>query len=163
MIIRYEQPEDAASVRTLLEAAFAGKAEAQLVEQLRADGDLLLALVAEWDGKVAGHIAFSRLAIEGDPASGAVALAPVAVLPHMQRKGIGTSLVERGLHLLKQQGETLVFVLGDPGYYGCFGFDLAAAAGFSSPYDGPYFQALRLSDKAPEAGRVVYAPAFSAL
>jgi putative acetyltransferase len=93
----------------------------------------------------------------------AVALAPVAVLPAYQHKGIGKALIEHGLQALKDQGETLVFVLGSHAYYGPFGFDLTEAEPFACAYAGPHFQLLRLSDGGPLSGRVQYAAAFAAL
>ncbi|MGE0061943.1 MAG: GNAT family N-acetyltransferase [Xanthobacteraceae bacterium] len=159
LAVRDETLADVAAIRAVNEAAFAGAQEADLVDALRRDGDLLLSLVAD-DGGVIGHVAFSRMQIEGDPA---VALAPVAVLPAQQRRGIGTALIEDGLRRLKQSGETLVFVLGAPAYYGRFGFAAASAARFETPYPGPYFQSLALSPRAPSSGAVRYARAFSAL
>jgi putative acetyltransferase len=159
LAIREETPADFAAIRAVNEAAFAGAQEADLVDALRRDGDLLLSLVAD-DGGVIGHVAFSRMQVEGDPA---VALAPVAVLPAQHRRGIGTALIEDGLRRLKHVGETLVFVLGAPAYYGRFGFAAAPAARFETPYPGPYFQSLALSPGAPSSGAVRYARAFAGL
>jgi putative acetyltransferase len=162
MIIRAERPEDAATIRAVNAAAFPTPAEARLVDQLRADGDLILSLVAERNGEVAGHVGFSRMAVGDDGMwQNAVALAPVAVLPSQQGKGIGKALIEQGLQTLKEQGETLVFVLGSQDYYGRFGFSLDEAEPFSCTYAGPHFQLLRLSDGGPLSGRVQYAAAFS--
>jgi putative acetyltransferase len=160
-LIRPERGRDAPVVRALLEAAFGGTAEADLVERLRADHDLLLALVAEQD-HVVGYIAFSRLVVEGtgrgDPA---IALAPLAVAPAVQRCGIGTALMRTGLDMFTKAGEALVFVLGDPAYYCRFGF--APAEGFASPYAGPHFMARALAPDAPTAGVVRYPRAFADL
>ncbi|MBN8966077.1 MAG: N-acetyltransferase [Rhizobiales bacterium] len=162
LAIRAERSGDERGVRAVLEAAFGGSAEADLAEWLRTDGDLILALVAERRGDIAGFIAFPRLSIELDrrviPVAG---LAPVGVRPEMQRQGIGCALIRAGLAQLKDRAEALVFVLGDPAYYGRFGF--AATDGFSSRYAGPHFQALRLAPDAPRAGRVVYPGAFDEL
>jgi putative acetyltransferase len=159
LAVRDETPADLAAIRAVNDAAFGGAQEADLVDALRRDGDLLLSLVAD-DGGVIGHVAFSRVQVEGDPA---VALAPVAVRPERQRRGAGTALIEHGLQRLRQSGETLVFVLGEPAYYDRFGFAAAPAARFETPYPGPYFQSLALSPRAPSAGRLRYARAFSAL
>jgi putative acetyltransferase len=160
-LVRPERRSDAPAVRALLTAAFAGTAEADLVERLRADGDLLLALVAE-QADVVGYIAFSRLVVEGtghgDPA---IALAPLAVAPAVQRCGIGTALMRTGLDMFTKAGEALVFVVGDPSYYGRFGF--VSADGFASPYAGPHFMARALAPDAPTAGVVRYPRAFADL
>lgn len=164
IVIRDETSTDVAAIRAVNAAAFGGSAEADLVDRLRADGDLILSLVAQDDGDIAGHCGFSRLTIA---AAGkdypAVSLAPVAVLPARQRQGIGAQLIRHGLERLRADGENLVFVLGEPDYYARFRFDADAATAFASPYDGPYFQLLRLSGGEPANGEVRYAPAFAAL
>jgi putative acetyltransferase len=162
--VRTERPEDVATIHAVNVAAFPTPGEARLVDRLRADGDLILSLVAEHDGAIAGHVGFSRMGVDDNGLwHEAVALAPVAVLPAHQRKGIGKALIARGLQTLKEQGETLVFVLGSHDYYGRFGFDLAEAEPFACAYAGPHFQLLRLSDGGPLSGRVQYAAAFAAL
>jgi len=159
--IRPERTEDAAAIRATLISAFPGSAEADLVERLRRDGDLALALVADDAGRLHGYAAFPKLAVEDAGRTyGAVALAPVAVTPDRQRLGIGGALVREGHRLLVAQGFAIVFVLGDPDYYARLGYDLDAAA---SVYAGPYFMALRLSEDAPRGGRVRYPAAFAQL
>jgi putative acetyltransferase len=160
VIVRPERSGDAAAIRSVLVAAFGGNAEAGLVERLRTDRDLVLALVAEQADAVCGYVAFPRLIVEAAPAVG---LAPLAVAPDAQRRGIGSALVREGLRLLVVRDEHLIFVLGDPAYYTRFGFDLAAAHPFESAYSGPHFMALRLSDDAPRAGQVRYPAAFDQL
>jgi putative acetyltransferase len=164
MIIRPEKPADAAAIREVLVSAFGHRQEADLVERLRGDGDLILALVAEEDGAITGYVAFSRLWIErcGTRVPG-IGLAPVAVLPSRQRKGTARALIGTGHLRLKTLGETVVFVLGDPDYYARFGFSREIAKAFDCVYQGDYLQALRLSPDAPEAGEVIYAPAFAGL
>lgn len=160
--IRPEKPADAPAVRAILQAAFAGDAETDLVDQLRNEGRLLLALVAENLGTgIVGYIAFARLSLEIGPASTpAVGLAPLAVRPEAQRCGIGSALVRQGLKQAESRGEQIVFVLGDPAFYTRFGFSPGAATAFASPYAGPHFMAVRLSTNAPTAGRVRYPAAF---
>jgi putative acetyltransferase len=163
--VRPERASDGASVRTLLADAFGRPAEADLVDRLRTNDDLVLALVAELDDRdIVGHVGFSRLAV-GAPGGSvpAVALAPLAVAADLWRRGIGAALIGRGLALLAQRGEQLVFALGDPAYYGRFGFDAAAATPFVSPYSGPHFMALRLAQTAPSDGTVRYPSAFAEL
>ena len=162
--IRPERALDAAAIRAVLKAAFGGAAEAELVERLRADNDLVLALVAvDADGPV-GHLAFPRLTVAtSDGEVAAVGLAPLAVAPAHQRRGIGSALARTGLDMLAASRETLVFVLGEPDYYARFGFDAAAGADYSSTYAGPYFMALRLAAHAPRRGAVRYPQAFARL
>jgi putative acetyltransferase len=162
--IRPERPGDVAAIRLVKEAAFPTPAEAELVDMLRADGDLILSLAAEQDGLIAGHVAFSRIVIERDDNPGAaVSLAPVAVLPQYQRNGVGKALIARGLAMLAAKGEDLVVVLGDPAYYRRFGFAAAEAVPFASDYSGPYLQALRLAGRRVMPGRLRYPSAFAAL
>jgi len=162
VIVRPARGDDAPAIAEMLTAAFSGKAEADLVERLRADGDLVLALAA--DDNVRGYVAFPRLRVED--AAGAhdvVGLAPVAVMPNLQRRGIGSALIREGHRRLIEQGESLIFVLGYPTFYTRFGYSLAAAEPFESAYAGPHFMALRLSESAPVAGKVRYPAAFSDL
>lgn len=162
MLIRAERPDDAGAIRDVVRAAFEGDGEADLIERLRADGDLVLSLVAEQDSRVAGHIGFSRLWIEhGGQRSPGVSLAPLAVKPELQYRGIGSALIEAGHARMIDARETLAFVYGNPVYYGRFGYALAAAVPFACVYTGAYFQALAFSARAPAAGTVEYAPAFS--
>jgi putative acetyltransferase len=163
-VVRPEHSGDIAAVRAVNLAAFPTRAEAELVDRLRVDGSLVLSLVAERHGGVVGHVAFSRIVIEREGPTGcAVSLAPVAVLPQYQRGGIGSALIERGAVLLAERGESLIFVLGDPGYYSRFGFSVAEAAPFASDYSGPYLQARWLANRAAAPGRLRYPAAFAAL
>jgi len=159
MIIRDETIEDREAVRDLLIAAFGGgDGEARLVDALRADGDLPIALVAEQDRVVAGFIAMSPLR---EPA-GALALAPLAVSPQYQRSGVGSALVEAAMARARAAA-SLIFVLGDVGYYQRFGFSVDVASAFDCVYAGPHFMALRISPAAPNTSAVVYSPRFSEL
>jgi len=163
--IRPETADDAANIRELLVHAFGGPAEADLLDRLRRDGDLILALVAlDARRAVVGHVAFSRLRIESvGHAAPAVALAPLAVPDAQRRLGIGAALVRAGLDQLAAHGETLVFVLGDPAYHTRFGFAPETATPFASAYSGPHFMVLRLSQHAPHAGTIRYPAAFDDL
>ncbi len=164
MIIRPETANDLGAIGAVVAAAFGQPAEADLVDALRKDGDLVLSLVVEVEGEIVGHVGFSRLWIEQDgQRTPGISLAPVSVLPQHQHKGIGRALVGAGHLRLKALGERIVFVLGDPAYYQRFGFAVATAAPFACVYQGEHLQALRLSAEAPAAGTVVYAPAFGAL
>ena len=165
VVIRPEQHGDHAGITELLNAAFAGLVEADLVARLRADNDIVLAMVAvAADGAIVGYVACPRLQLMQDDHSIPVAgVAPLAVAPARQRSGIGGALMAASLERLRQQGEALVFVLGDPAYYTRFGFDLAAAEPFASDYAGPHFMALALRPDAPANGRLIYPRAFSEL
>lgn len=163
LTIRTATSADRNSIRDVVEAAFGQTDEAALVETLLAAGDDVLELVAEADGRLVGHILFSRLIIrqEADEFA-AVALAPLSVIPALQRRGIGAALIEEGHRRLESDGERLSVVLGDPAYYGRYGYTHARAAGFASDYQGTALQALDWG-KAPATGQLIYAPAFSGL
>lgn len=164
VFVRPETPADVGAIREINRAAFGVSVEADLVDRLRNDGDLLLSLVAEDGGRIAGHCGFSRLTVHSlGRVARAVSLGPVAVWPDKQRNGIGQMMIREGIARLIRARETLIFVLGDPNYYSRFGFDAGAATAFRTPYDGPYLQVLRLRDDAPAAGEVRYAPAFAGL
>ena len=164
MIIRPEKPADIAAINEVVTAAFGRRQEADLVTRLRSDGDLVLSLVADNDGVITGHVAFSRLSIERDGVRlPGISLAPVSVLPAQQRKGTARALIGAGHLRLKTLGETIVFVLGDPDYYKRFGFSHEMAEAFACIYQGDHLQVLRLSPDAPAAGEVIYAAAFAEL
>jgi putative acetyltransferase len=163
--IRDALSADAAAIRAVHLAAFPDATEADLVEQLHRDGDTVLSLVAEQHGRIAGHVLISRMTADGDGRSfRAVGLAPVAVLPEVQRQGLGSRLIDAAIERLRASGEEIVFLVGEPEYYRRFGFATATAAPFASPYAGDYFMALMLSEgELPRAGRADYAPAFAGL
>lgn len=161
--IRPATPDDAPAIDAILDAAFGGPAESRLVERLRANGDLVLALVAVDNAAVVGYIAWPRLWVETPQGRHpAVGLAPLAVSPQRQHDGIGSALTREGLAQLRARGESLAFVLGDSVYYRRFGFTVETAAGYVSKYAGAHFMALRLSEAAPSSGRVRYPAAFDA-
>jgi len=163
MGVRVEEATDWAAICTICEAAFGQRAEAELVRHLHEDGDLILSLTAyDEGGKPAGHIAFSRIVMPESADVRACALAPLAVAPAFQNQGLGSDLVRRGLAKLSSDGYDLVVVLGEPKYYARFGFTTQLASRLETPYDGPYLQALALSEKGKEAhGPVSYARAFA--
>jgi putative acetyltransferase len=160
MSIRAATPRDRDAIRRVEEHAFGQQSEAGLVDALVGDGDTVLELVAVDDGQVVGHVLFSRLHVEkGTKKFAAVALAPLAVEPTFHGTGIGGALVREGHRRLKEAGEKLGVVLGDPAYYGRFGYSHGRAEKFESVYQGEALQALAW-DEAPETGRLVYAAAF---
>ena len=159
--IRPEEPRDLPEIHALHEAAFGQPAEADMVQRVLADGDLVLSLTAD-DGNPVGHIAVSRLALPQAPSVGACALAPLAVLPGRQQQGIGSALVREGLTRLAQDGMDLGLVLGERSYYGRFGFAPDLAKRLMTAYDGPYLQALALSERGKAAhGPAAYPCAFA--
>lgn len=164
LVVRPFEENDAEGVRALNEEAFGRTDEAHLVEALRKAGDEVLELVATHEQELCGHILFSRLVIERkNTRHHAVALAPMGVRKENQRTGIGRALIENAHKILVNGGEALSVVLGDPGYYGRFGYMRERAAIFESDYQGPYLLALPLSPTAPSSGRLVYPRAFAGL
>ena len=161
--IRDETPGDEARIHQVVEAAFreaphAGPTEPLIVVALRRSGALAVSLVAEVEGAMVGHVAVSPVSVPG----GAYwyGLGPLAVLPTHRRQGIGARLVDAALADLAAIGASGCVVLGDPDYYGRFGFE--AVEGLVRPGVAPaYFQALSLGDAFPQ-GEVVYHEAFSA-
>jgi putative acetyltransferase len=107
-----------------------------------------ISLLAESEGAVAGHAAFSPVTIADDQACHSYILAPLGVKPEYQKRGVGFRLVESGLQQLTEMGVNIVFVYGDPEYYGRFGFSAQTAEGFEPPYKLQYpfgWQATNLS------------------
>jgi putative acetyltransferase len=163
VVVRAETWSDHAAIRRVNEAAFPTAEEANLVEALRRSGLVLLSLVAERDGVVVGHILFSRMWI--DAARGptdVVALAPMAIAPPDQRKGIGGGLIRAGLDALRAAGERAVIVVGHAEYYPRFGFSTGLTRSIESPFSSDVFMALELVPGALSgvSGRVRYPPEF---
>ncbi len=164
MRIRPEEFDDRAAVRAVNEAAFRGSAEADLVEALRDGSEAAIALVAEADDGIVGHIVFSPVALSDAGGIRLVGLGPMAVIPRYQRRGIGSALVREGLDRCVREGYSGVVVLGHPGYYPRFGFVPASRYGISSEYDVPeevfMVLELRAGSLARHSGRVTYSEAF---
>lgn len=157
-MIRLATSADHIAIHRVVAAAFGQDEEAGLVDRLRADGDAILELVADDAGAVVGHILFSRLGIGA--VTGA-ALAPLAVAPDCQRRGIGDALTRAGTEQCRALGVPAIVVLGHTDYYPRFGFSAALAAPLDAPFSGPSFMAIELTPGALAAGaRVRYAPAF---
>lgn len=157
--VRVAQQTDLPAIRDLNTRAFGRPAEAQIIDRMAADGDMLLQAVAESDGAVIGHIAFYAIGVFGR--LGAVGLGPMCVDPWVQREGVGKALVHFGLQTLRDNGVSLVFVLGHPEYYPKFGFNSEATEPFEAPWKGPHFMALRLRYGPPMSGRLIFPPAFA--
>jgi len=124
--IRPERPADAIDIRRVTEQAFAGRSyssgtEHDIVDALRENRALAISLVAEHEGKVVGHAAFSPANPE-DGTPGWYTLGPVSVFPDVQRQGIGRALISAGIAGLREQGASGCIVVGDTNYYSRFGF-----------------------------------------
>jgi putative acetyltransferase len=161
---REEIEGDAPAIRRVQEQAFEEEDEARVVDMLRASSSVVLSLVAATAGRVVGHVLFSPVTIESSPADSRwVALGPIGVLPDHQGKGIGSCLVREGLDICRSRGCDGVVLLGDPAYYGRFGFVPASDYGLTCVYgDGPAFQVIGLQQGALEqaTGTVGFAPEF---
>lgn len=135
--VRAEEEGDRAAVHAVHTAAFATEAEAMLVEVLREQARPVISLVAECGDEIVGHIMFSRVTLSGHPELDIMGLAPMAVAPDHQRRGIGSALVRAGLGRCRALGFGTVVVLGHPDYYPRFGFTPAARAGIGCEYEAP--------------------------
>ncbi|MGB5087358.1 MAG: N-acetyltransferase [Methylocystis silviterrae] len=158
--LRAETPEDHSAIHGLLVAAFDRCGEAELVEALRKEGDLVFGGVAAVNGVIVGHAALSRM----NAPFPALGLGPVAVAAAYRGKGIANALLRWSLARAQDDQWRAIFVLGDGAFYGRFGFRPELAAGFDTPYAGPHFMALALNGALPaKEGPVDYAPAFERL
>lgn len=166
LVIRVETPADIPGVRAVNEAAFETAAEAALVDALREGGKLVLSLVADLDGELVGHVLFTDIVMEpGSAEDRMLGLAPVAVLPECRGRGIGSSLVRRGVEDCRELGYRGIVVLGHPGFYSRFGFVPASRHGITCIYDAPdeAFMALALGAAPLPRGRALYQPEFNSV
>lgn len=162
--IRREQAGDEAAIAQVIGAAFAGEewsdgSEAGIVDRLRDDLQLEASYVAVTpSGSIIGHVAFSPVQIDGRDGDW-YGLAPLALHPDWQRRGIGAALVQAGLEDLQRIDAAGCVVLGEPEYYSRFGFVHDPALIYSGAIVPEYFQRLVLRGDAPQ-GEVSYAAAF---
>ncbi len=165
--VRTERPGDEAVIHALNVAAFPTVAEARLVDALRVDGALTLSLVAVVDSAIVGHIACSPVTVDADgQRAHGLGLAPMAVAPAHQRRGIGARLIQEGLRAMRAQGQPFCVVLGHPDYYPRHGFVPARTRGlrWEHGHDDAFFvQALSPGGLAGVTGIVRYRPEFDAL
>ena len=162
-IIRAERPADVDAIAEVHRAAFEAPGEAQLVADLRDDGHHLASYVALEGDRLVAHALYSRMHVDTDQGPvEAVALGPIAVRPHRQRAGLGGAVIRAGLAAIREQGERLILVLGNPPYYPRFGFDPAVAARVAAPWSGPPWMGMDLRG-APISGRARYPEPWSRL
>ncbi len=165
--IRPETPGDYDEIFTVVKKAFEQAEhtdgdEQNLVSRLRKSDAYIpgLSLVAEMDGRIVGHIMFTKLPVAGTIQLG---LAPLSVLPEYQRRGIGGELVKKGHQAAGELGDEFSILVGHPGYYPRFGYVLASSFGIKCPLDVPEecFMAINLQNKKTLLnGTVEYPAAF---
>jgi len=170
LTIRPETPADAAAICAVNTQAFGRDSEARLVELVRASAHFVpeLSLVAVDGGAPVGHILFSGIVIRtAEKRIDALALAPMAVLPGWQGRGVGSALVRHGLEESVRLGHAIVVVVGHARYYPRFGFVPARPRGLDAPFPVPdpsfMVQTLRPGALDGVRGTVEYPPAFSAV
>jgi putative acetyltransferase len=163
--IRSETAADIPAIEAVTVSAFAkaphtSHTEQLIVSELRRAGKLAISLVADAGGTVIGHVAASPVSIS-DGSSGWFGLGPLSVVPSHQRRGVGSRLVREALHALRERRAAGCVVLGEPQYYGRFGFEVdpdLVLPGFPPEY----FQALWFQSPRPR-GTVSYHEAFDAV
>ena len=164
--IRSEIPSDIEVIHDVNEQAFETEAEAVLVDRLRDRGVVTLSLVAIEDDDIVGHILFTPVTIESEHAKyNTVTLAPVAVLPQYQRRGIGARLIEHAFDECRRMGHNIVVLIGHPEYYPRFGFVPARPKGLISEFEVPD-EAWMVAELTPGAldgisGEVRFQPEFA--
>ena len=165
MTIRSETSEDYSSIRYVNQEAFGQNQEADLVDKLRKRGALTISLVAVQETAIVGHIAFSSVEITSEKSNfAALTLAPIAVLPSHQNKGIGSQLVMAGLQECRRLGHEIVVVVGHPNYYPRFGFVLSNPKGIECEFEVPdeawMITELKQGVLAGRQGKVRFQPEF---
>lgn len=152
--IREAMNLDRENIREVYLRAFS-EAEKQIVSTLAVNllseetSPETIALVAEIDGAVVGHIAFSPVTVDNNEKWTGYILAPLGVKPEYQKRRLGSKLIESGIERLSENGVNVLFVYGDPEYYGKFGFEADAASRYSPPYELQYpfgWQAIALNE-----------------
>lgn len=164
-MIRAETLSDAAAIEAVTTAAFLNAPHTDHTEQfivaaLRAAGALSISLVAEEGGAIVGHVAVSPVTIS-DGSSDWYGLGPISVMPERQGEGIGTALMHAALDALRECGAAGCIVLGEPAYYGRFGFKATPELVLPG-VPAEYFQAVAFGDATTPCGRVAYHEGFDA-
>ena len=166
VIVRKERPQDTTAITRINAEAFAGPAEARLIETLRQNEKITFSLVALVNEQLVGHILFSPMQIISPESKTqkVTGLGPMAVLPEYQQQGIGTVLCQKGLTMCREAGDHAVLVLGHPTYYPRFGFQPASLYHITCAYDVPAdaFMVLELQEGALDGvtGVAHYQPEF---
>jgi putative acetyltransferase len=168
LVIGPETPDDSKRIHEIVAAAFGRESEARLVELLRADEDAYipkLALVAEAEGELLGHVMLTHATVKGKKNEWQVlALGPLAVLPDQQSKGIGAALTQAALDSADNLGYPLVVLLGHPTYYPRFGFESARSRGIQPPVEDYADEAFMVKTLSAYdegiTGTFAFAPAF---
>lgn len=161
MLVRDEEQRDLPAIAEIIREAFRNAAhssgkEAQIVDILRRSDALTVSLVATEEEAVIGHIAVSPVSVASE--EGWYGLGPVAVRPEWQGNGIGSRLITEALGRVKERGAAACVVLGDPDFYGKFGFVHDPNVTYAD-VPPPYFQFLSFGSGSPR-GRVAYNAAF---
>jgi putative acetyltransferase len=166
--IRRERPEDFDAIRSITMMAFDNKAEADLIDRLRENCDDYVSFVAVKDGDIVGHLMFTCASIEhpdGEKTMG-WGLAPMGIMPILQKKGVGTKLIETALtEIQEDQNRAFIIVLGHKDFYSKFGFVPASMFGIKSEWTGvpnESFMIMKLqTPKHPLAGTAKYHAEFN--
>ena len=164
--IRPETATDVAAIHAVEAAAFGREGEASLVDALRVLDEDFISLVAVLQDQIVGHICFSRVSIEGGSEDSAIlALAPLAVLPEHQRRGVGSMLVMAGLEECRQRNVDAAVVVGHPDYYCRFGFRPASELGVRCEFEVPdqAFKVIELRPNTVKPGVLRYPQPFHQL
>jgi putative acetyltransferase len=135
--VRAERDGDAPAIHRVVDRAFGRANEAALVDALRGHAQPRVSLVATVEDEIIAHVLLTPVTIEVAPASLTMGLAPLAVAPEHQRRGVGSRLVRDGLDACRALDCALVFVLGEPAYYRRFGFEPAHRYDLRGEYDAP--------------------------
>jgi putative acetyltransferase len=165
LIIRKEKNSDIDNITDITIAAFkdhplGNNTEQFIIRELRAAGALTISLIAEIDGKLIGHIAFSPVKVS-DGSNNWYGLGPVSVLPEYQKQGIGKALIDEGLSMLKEIGGKGCVLVGEPDYYNRFGFKTLPDLNYEGvPQE--FVLALPFEEKSSPTGNVEFHKSFQA-
>lgn len=165
-MIRLAEEDDWPSILEVHRRAFGDDEVPRIAEELRARADLYvpeLSFVAEEDGRVVGHVMNTWNWID-ETGERVLQFSPLGVLPEYQRRGHGSALVRASLEAVRERGESLLLVEGDPAYYGRFGFVRADELGLLPPPEALHESAVQVAILDPEEplpqGRIVYSEPF---
>jgi Predicted acetyltransferase len=162
-IIRDEEPKAIEQMRAILRFTFPTEAESKLVDKLRANGKVIISLVAATASEVLGHILFSPVSTTPSNDAEAIGLAPFAVRPDFQSQGIGSQLICEGLQRCKDLDFDYCVELGNPKYYSRFGFQKASIYGLQNEYEVDDEFMVHIFSGGGPSGLLQYAPEFAEL